>query len=114
MILITGPMWSGKRALAKQLLHGDEAAFETRCACEVQSLAAGREDLEALADELTQYEIVTASELGGGVVPVDLREREARERAGRLACLLAARGSQRYSKEKENDGLASAPRHDGR
>ena len=91
MILITGPMWSGKRALAKQLLHGDEAAFETRCACEVQSLAAGREDLEALADELTQYEIVTASELGGGVVPVDPREREARERAGRLACLLAAR-----------------------
>ena len=50
-----------------------------------------REDLEALADELTQYEIVTASELGGGVVPVDPREREARERAGRLACLLAAR-----------------------
>lgn len=91
MILITGPMWSGKRALAKQLLHGDEAAFKTRCACEVQSLAAGREDLEALADELTQYEIVTASELGGGVVPVDPREREARERAGRLACLLAAR-----------------------
>ena len=32
-----------------------------------------------------------ASELGGGVVPVDPREREARERAGRLACLLAAR-----------------------
>ena len=91
MILITGPMWSGKRALAKQLLHGDEAAFETRCACEVQSLAAGREDLEALADELTQYEIVTASELGGGVVPVDAQARENRERAGRLACLLAAR-----------------------
>jgi adenosyl cobinamide kinase/adenosyl cobinamide phosphate guanylyltransferase len=84
-------MASGKRELAKQLLHGDEAAFKTRCACEVQSLAAGREDLEALADELTQYEIVTASELGGGVVPVDPREREARERAGRLACLLAER-----------------------
>ena len=91
MILITGPMWSGKRELAKQLLHGDEAAFKTRCACDVQKLAARREDLEALADELSQYEIVTASELGGGVVPVDLREREARERAGRLACLLAAR-----------------------
>jgi adenosylcobinamide kinase/adenosylcobinamide-phosphate guanylyltransferase len=91
MILITGPMWSGKRDLAKRLLHGDDAAFETRCACDVHLLAARREDLAALADELSRYEIVTTAELGGGVVPLDPDERAARERAGRLACLLAER-----------------------
>ena len=32
-----------------------------------------------------------ATEVGGGVVPMDAGERAAREAAGRLACLLAAR-----------------------
>ena len=32
-----------------------------------------------------------ATELGGGVVPMDPAQRAAREAAGRLACLLAAR-----------------------
>jgi len=91
MILIIGPMWSGKRELAMRLLHCDEAVFETRCACDVHLLAAQREDLAALADELSRYEVVTAAELGGGVVPLDPDERTARERAGRLACLLAER-----------------------
>ena len=35
--------------------------------------------------------IVMATEVGGGVVPMDAGERAAREAAGRLACLLAAR-----------------------
>ena len=48
-------------------------------------------DLGALADRLAQKEIVIATEVGGGVVPVDPAERAAREAAGRLACLLAAR-----------------------
>ena len=32
-----------------------------------------------------------ATEVGGGVVPMDPAERAGREAAGRLACLLAAR-----------------------
>ena len=91
MILITGPMWSGKHALAGALLHCGEEELAGRCASEVQLLAAQRGDLEALAEELSHFEAVTASELGGGVVPLDPAEREARERAGRLACLLAER-----------------------
>ena len=55
------------------------------------SVAAGCADLEALADELSRFDAVTASEVGGGVVPLDPGECEARERAGRLACLLAER-----------------------
>ena len=47
--------------------------------------------LSALADALSQREIVIATETGGGLVPVDPAERAAREAAGRLACLLAQR-----------------------
>lgn len=45
-----------------------------------------------LADELAaRYDVVMATEIGGGVVPMDAGQRTAREAAGRLACLLAAR-----------------------
>ena len=93
MIFITGPMFSGKREAARRLLHCDDAELAERCAFEVQELAADCADLEALADELSRFEAVTASEVGGGVVPLDPNEREARERAGRLACLLAERAN---------------------
>ena len=46
---------------------------------------------KALADELAAYDVVTATEVGGGIVPIDPAERARREAAGRLACLLAAR-----------------------
>ena len=81
MIFITGPLYSGKRTFAKTL--------PGRCICDVQELAAGAENLEKLADELSAYDIVLATEVGGGVVPIDPAERAGRETAGRLACLLA-------------------------
>ena len=42
-------------------------------------------------DELASKEIVIADEIGCGLVPLDASEREKRERAGRLACMLAER-----------------------
>ncbi|MFR1234478.1 MAG: bifunctional adenosylcobinamide kinase/adenosylcobinamide-phosphate guanylyltransferase [Evtepia gabavorous] len=42
-------------------------------------------------ENLAQYEVVIATEVGGGVVPVDPVQRQNREAAGRLACLLAQR-----------------------
>ena len=72
MLFITGPLYSGKRTFAKP--------FGGRQIYEVQTLAANAESLPALADELAQYDVVTATEVGGGVVPID-----------RLACLLAER-----------------------
>ena len=83
MIFITGPLYSGKRTFA-QSLPGTRIA-------DVQALAAKADDLENLAEELSAYDIVIATEVGGGVVPMDAAERAAREAAGRLACLLAAR-----------------------
>lgn len=84
MIFITGPLYSGKRTYAKKL-GGRQIAG-------VQDLAADAQDLTALANELAaRYDVVIATEIGGGVVPMDAGQRTAREAAGRLACLLAAR-----------------------
>lgn len=84
MIFITGPLYSGKRTFA-QTLPGKRLS-------DVQVLAADAADLPALADKLAQeYDILIATEVGGGVVPMDVKQRTDREAAGRLACLLAAR-----------------------
>jgi len=48
-------------------------------------------DSETLAAELGCYRVVIATEIGGGVVPIDPAERAKREAAGRLACALARR-----------------------
>lgn len=86
MIFITGPLYSGKRAFARTLCAEDALI------CEVQTLAARCTDLPTLADRLaTDYQVVVATEVGGGVVPVEPEARTAREAAGRLACLLADR-----------------------
>ena len=57
MIFITGPLYSGKRTFA-QGLPGTRIA-------EVQALAAEAEDLEKLAEELSAYDIVMATEGSG-------------------------------------------------
>ena len=84
MIFITGALYSGKRTYAEKI-GGRQIA-------DVQDLAADAQDLTALANELAaRYDVVIATEIGGGVVPMDAGQRAAREAAGRLACLLAAR-----------------------
>ena len=90
MIFVTGPLYAGKVEYIQNALGLDEAAFAACSVRDVQELAAGA-DLEALAEELAEYRVVIATEVGGGVVPTDPQEREKRERAGRLACLLAER-----------------------
>ena len=91
MIFLFGPLYSGKRELAMELLRCDAAELARRAVWDVQDLAAKSGDLPALAEELARYDVVIATEVGGGVVPVDEAQRAAREAAGRLACLLAAR-----------------------
>ena len=84
MIFITGPLYSGKRTFAQKL--------PGRRVTDVQELAAEAPELDTLADRLAaEYEIILATEVGGGVVPMEAQQRAAREAAGRLACLLAAR-----------------------
>ena len=91
MTLITGPLWSGKREFACRLLGCTREELAARAVWDVQALAAGCRDLEALADRLAAREVVILTEEGGGVIPADPAQRAAREAAGRLACLLAGR-----------------------
>lgn len=91
MIFIFGPLWSGKRAVAKELLGCDDDELKHRAVWNVQEMVRNRIDLYELSIELSHFDAVIATEIGGGVVPVDPAEREARERAGRLNCLLAER-----------------------
>ncbi|MFR2650893.1 MAG: bifunctional adenosylcobinamide kinase/adenosylcobinamide-phosphate guanylyltransferase [Gemmiger sp.] len=82
MVFVTGPLCSGTHLCAK----ARRAAGVRRA-----GFADAAADLNRLADELADYDVVTAAEVGGGVVPIDPADRAAREAAGRLACLLAAR-----------------------
>ena len=91
MIFITGPMFSGKKEYICSVLGWTDEEFEERSVHNAEELAADAEDLTALADELCRKEVVIAAEIGAGVVPVDPRARAAREKAGRLACILAQR-----------------------
>lgn len=97
MVFITGPLYAGKQtfAMAQWGLSAQEFSADPAAPCpavrDVQELAVSAPDLEALADQLIRKALVLATELGGGVVPMDPAQRAAREAAGRLACLLAAR-----------------------
>ena len=90
MIFVTGPLYAGKETYIRRALGWDEAQFRARAVRDVQELVPC-DDLAARADRLAARELVIATELGGGVVPVDAVTRRKREQAGRLACLLAAR-----------------------
>ena len=91
MIFLTGPMCSGKREYLQKALNLTQEELSARAAFHVEEQAAGEENLEKLADRLTQYDFVIANEVGCGVVPVDPEQRRFLERAGRLSCLLAQR-----------------------
>ena len=91
MIFVTGPLFSGKREYIRNALHWSEDELSEYAVWDVQDLAAKTDDLKALADALAEHKVVIATEVGGGVVPVDPKERANREAAGRLSCLLAER-----------------------
>lgn len=91
MIFITGPLYSGKREYACASLNCEMEQLAEHAVWDVQTLATDCADLNALADQLAGHDVVIATEVGGGVVPVDAAERAAREAAGRLSCLLAQR-----------------------
>ena len=82
MIFVTGPLFAGKKAYISQALGLSAQDLAERAVWDVQDLA---------ARTLARREIVSATEGGGGVGPVQAEQRRAREAAGRLSCLLAAR-----------------------
>lgn len=95
MIFVTGPKYAGKREYIKKTLKLADEEFKSLAVWNAEELVcrSGTENssLEALADELCTREIVIADEVGCGVVPVSKAERDFREKAGRLSCMLAER-----------------------
>lgn len=103
MLFITGGIASGKRTYAASLGFGPEmfakcdragAVPEAPVVYDAQLLAwedASDDALRHIVLELAEKEIVIATEVGAGIVPIDADERRFRERAGRLACMLAER-----------------------
>ncbi|MBR1781118.1 MAG: bifunctional adenosylcobinamide kinase/adenosylcobinamide-phosphate guanylyltransferase [Oscillospiraceae bacterium] len=91
MIFVTGPLFAGKQDYICAALGWTQEMFDAHGVRDVERLAEQAGDLPTLADALAAHEVVIATEIGGGVVPVDAGQREARERAGRLACQLAQR-----------------------
>ncbi len=89
MIFVTGPLYSGKKTFVKKWMHWNDETMAQRAVWDVQELAAGCSDLQQLAQQLSQKQVVIAVEVGGGIVPASAHERASREAAGRLACLLA-------------------------
>ncbi|MCR5136814.1 MAG: bifunctional adenosylcobinamide kinase/adenosylcobinamide-phosphate guanylyltransferase [Oscillospiraceae bacterium] len=89
MIFVTGPLYAGKGEYIRKALGLSDDEFRQQAVRDVQDLAEG--DLCKLADSLAENRIVIATEIGGGIIPLDREERQHRERAGRLACLLAER-----------------------
>lgn len=88
-VYVTGSMASGKREYVLNTL----GIPEIEAAFEVQELLREKPnmDVAALAEKLSGYQAITQTEVGAGVIPLAAAEREWRERAGRLACLLASR-----------------------
>ncbi|MDR3551873.1 MAG: bifunctional adenosylcobinamide kinase/adenosylcobinamide-phosphate guanylyltransferase [Clostridia bacterium] len=115
MILVTGGNSQGKLVFVRaefgfgdeDITDGGACAFEDAFSKPVLDglyrliarMLDAAEDLEALVERgLMQNPeiIVVCDEAGCGIVPVDPRERELRERVGRLQCLLASRASRVY------------------
>ena len=108
MILITGGTSSGKATFARNLAaqHGwseDDVAFNVEELLWGQvegtdqiapaSDDADRKALSAtpeLIEQLAAKAIVTCSEVGAGIVPLDAQERTWREAVGRMSCELAS------------------------
>lgn len=113
MILIVGPAFSGKREYAGSILSGmaeQPAGKELprkgshfgagvqahdKILTEVQEMVTEEMDeasLAALADSLCERaSILTASETGAGIVPVDGSLRKKREKQGRFLAILSGR-----------------------
>ncbi|MBQ8062693.1 MAG: bifunctional adenosylcobinamide kinase/adenosylcobinamide-phosphate guanylyltransferase [Clostridia bacterium] len=104
MVLFTGPLYSGKHDAAKAYAEArgknldeltvleDAQAFFFEHSDETFSQV----QLETLAEEYGKADLVLITEVGSGLVPVDPKDRAAREYAGRFTNLLAEQAEEVY------------------
>ena len=96
MILVTGASGSGKKEYVMSLGYGpDDICTDPDGGRPVlygleELVRKDPESAPGMLDALLEKEVVVCSETGCGVVPLDKKERTAREATGRLMCRLAA------------------------
>ena len=98
MILVVGGLASGKRSYARRLGYDDadfsrDVADDRAVLLDAHELARDEDcDIAALAARIADgKKVVTFTEVGSGIVPIDAGERAWRERAGALARELAGK-----------------------
>ncbi len=98
MILVIGGFASGKRTYVRQCLGycdqdmADQTIDDRPVVINVQNLGTRDEEaLSRLVDSLCEKEVLVACEIGLGIIPLEKKDREARECAGRLVNRLALR-----------------------
>ena len=101
MVLFIGPLYSGKTECAAKYWRktGQELSDCMICtnAQEMVRTCKTVFDLRETADRLAkEFDVVTITEIGSGMVPVDAEERAFRENAGRFSVLLAERADEVY------------------
>ena len=102
MILIVGGSYQGKGELAFVLAKGQRERVLLNVHCRIEEeLRTGksREEIqEALleAASLREDMILTADEVGCGIIPMDASLREYRETTGRILCVLAGKAKEVY------------------
>ena len=94
MIFVTGPLFAGKQEYIQKAMQWTDEDFRKRAVRDVEGLAIETgtlQELSELAEKLAEKEVVIATEIGGGIVPADPKERREREAAGNLSRLLSGR-----------------------
>lgn len=100
MILIIGAEGAGKRGLARSLGYTDEDMAdgvwdESPVLYHLESMIfqavyADEYDKDAWLERLREKDVIICNEVGSGVVPMERKQRAAREETGRMCTRLAA------------------------
>lgn len=101
MVLFTGSLYSGRHEAAKAYAEAAGTKLSDLRVCEDAASFltddSSPERLGQIANELAaNYDIILYTEVGSGLVPVDEKERTAREAVGRLSILLADEADEVY------------------
>lgn len=96
MVLIVGGAYQGQEEAAGTLFPGYKLVAQVQDRI-LEKVKAGEDPLEAVMPYLKEENtVLTAQEIGCGIVPLDPVEREWREKTGRVLCAAAKEASQVY------------------
>ncbi len=102
MILVIGGASQGKKTFARERLGVkqclDGKFGDADCICNLQDMVLLDGFDDALADYLGRHQdaVLICNEVGCGIVPLGAKDREFREKTGRVCCQLAASAKEVY------------------